>query len=635
MDDEELLALGLIPAGAGPSTGEPPPVEGLVPVDAPRRAQRVLDLGTMDVHTGELTGAPAIDPSEEIAAADDKPPTPLKRRPEWVPVEQAEQMRDEGAEIVGRDPVSGMARVVPHEARIAEARMRGEQISTTRPEDFDVVEVPQAVRTMINAAVPLTGGLAGPALSAVMGGDVAPRTISPRGVALGAGEALTLGNMAEIGEAIGGPRAGRIARETEDVAQAVDPGGVGVGSALGTLPWLIAPGAGEVAAARGVGTTGRIAATALEGSAIGAAAEHGAGGDTAGGALGGAAFGAGLAGMGTAIGRRAISGAEDAAIDAERHRRAGELNALSSQIQAAPGRAPKRYMDQLARLADRSDDIVGELRDAGVRSPQHAEVIQARAGEALGQIAERVDAAADRSFNAGRVGDRLRELAQTIRSRPGGISQRAADALDAEAAQWVGSTGFADAWESRRQLNNPAIWRDNEGYLGPAKEHSRALYRIISDEMEAAIGGVDPGLVDAWRNHSRVYSITSPIVRGAGEAAVRSAKNKGLLWVLGAMGGASILGGGEFDAQRAGSAATAVAVGALAHKVPALRARYHTIAAALARSRPEALGRFAGALQTAASRGPRAVAAAHFALWQREPEYRRTLREQAGEETEQ
>jgi hypothetical protein len=441
-------------------------------------------------------------------------------------------------------------------------------------------------------------------------------------------------------------------RQRSDEARSQAPQAFGVGEAIGALPAMAinpATAGGRVALGTALGALS--GAGHSEQTGIGLAGDAAAGGLLGGGSAAlGEAAGGGMRGPMRSLAGRFRRGAEVAQEGADQALLEASGfwgNRAIDQIDRAGGAASvasdfRRFNigrgggQRIPRMQQAADDLSQLGRGGG----NTMELIAQTADEAGARIpASRVVAAAEREAQRlEHLGtDTARRAAQRIRREVAPLAQRP-------------DMSLSDAWRLRRHFDSMADFSRGAGADDVARtagEQFRALRTSLDREMDSALATV--GLGQQWDEASRMAQLG--IISDEAGAGFRR------LSVGGGIGGATATGDMVADAVRtgnplrvaaaipqtviaraAGQEARMVAPGMIAQTRQASADAQRSIADRLydlARSQPQALGRFARPIMEAAARGSAALSATHFVLMQREREYRDLVEQlDAAEETE-
>lgn len=484
------------------------------------------------------------------------------------------------------------------------------------------------------AAAGAESGDIGAALRGLFGAGVEAASLNPIAAAI---DAVRGGDRYEQGRdrMREGIATAREANPTDYLA-----GNVAGGLALGQL-------LPSAAAAAGPSAMSRIGASAGQGALEGLVAGEGfsdaqdAGGileDAVTGGLTGGVVGGAIQGGGEAIGaglRRATSGMDaDALAEAGADRR---LRALFGT-----DRPPRRaFREMFGTRGDRASQVrqtLADLDDLGVSRAEQAPALQRQAGQQMAEAVEGIDDAAARhasqagprgnanasTVDAAGVAQRIRDRSQQLRTERG-ISDDVAAVFEREAQRWDAAAGepmtMQRAWQFRQEMADPAYWTIGpRGELPRSASSKRELYDIIRQSMNEGADRVAPEQAAQFREGARQYSLLSPLSEAADEAAFRAAQNRevGLTDTLGMLAGSNR--GGIIGSALGGVANRMVR----AHEKRIAATAYERLAD-IARRRPEILGRYGQAINSAAARSPAAFAATMFQLQSTNPDARQAM----------
>lgn len=268
---------------------------------------------------------------------------------------------------------------------------------------------------------------------------------------------------------------------------------------------------------------------------------------------------------------------------------------------------------------------------------------QSEAGETIGNILRGMDEAlVEPSFDVLSAVEKIdRDLVQDLKRNPklnGPAINKVEDVLSDFMGQ--GDQLTLNQVEEFKRTLDPFLKWDSE-VPGPVKEALQKVRGILNGEIEkhahnaAKLMG-QPEIYEQWKAAKLLYGQMT-MLKEIAESRLVDAKTSNRLFSLtdylsmGA-GGAGVVGSLMTGNPLPALSAAGGAVGALGNKwlrergahVMALATRGGpgTVLHEVLSSAPQKLGKFAQPLQAAASRGPRAVAAADYLLQQRDPEYR-------------
>lgn len=507
-----------------------------------------------------------------------------------------------------------------------------------------------------------------------------PGGLNPLAAGISAVDTATLGHADELAGGIsallGGDyaesrdmwrdRAGQVAGDNP--GSALVGAGLGLGAGLQVLPML--------SGARTAG--GRLASAVAEGAGYGALGASGASEEELGSSAHlrdvgtGAVFGAGAGAAASGISEGVRAGLSR--LNPERLREAAVYRRLRQLF--GGDRPPRRTFRELAGPRQgRNERVRGRLRrlrELGVQSADDAGRVQQEIGDRMSEAADEVDRLlSDQRMASEAAADGYRGMGRTASGEPFGVDpdqiayriERAADELRhtrgipdsvhsdmmREASRWSGAAEsgpmtFRRAWDWRRQMQDPAYWTVGpRGELPRNAAHRRQLESIVNDALLETGERAAPGLGQRFRQASRDYALTSPLVQAADEGVLRAAQNRQLGLTSAIAGGGSATVGAGIGYEREGipgmlaGAGLGFATGVLGNR---FRQNYEHRAVAsgmealanLAERNPRALGRFGETLRRALSRGPGAFAATYYQLAQTQPEFRQAVERATSEE---
>jgi len=184
--------------------------------------------------------------------------------------------------------------------------------------------------------------------------------------------------------------------------------------------------------------------------------------------------------------------------------------------------------------------------------------------------------------------------------------------------------------QTKRGFNKQA-----NNWMDPEKgEAGKAAYRAYKNEVEGAAIKADPTLAEKFMAGKKDYGMLAPIEEATERAAARQNQWQpgGLYDMLGGITGATAYGGFSDSDDPATGALSAIA-GAGIRRFAGPRAS-SSIAVGMhnlekiVRTAPQKLGKFANTLTQAAQRGGNSLAATHYVLQQKDPEYQEMLQNQ-------
>lgn len=282
--------------------------------------------------------------------------------------------------------------------------------------------------------------------------------------------------------------------------------------------------------------------------------------------------------------------------------------------------SPNASEDMGVILEDSGPAVGNAARDIGQMARQAAE----SAGDGA-RAAGHVDLE-ETARHAERLAQQMeREASSVTEERAVAAMRREAEALR-RAIERNGDSmlPFDEAWDRRRQLDRTIrTWaRDQDLFTNAGR--MRELRRALNRQMTAAAEELGGGAADLWRSVNReAHNARTMLEMGLGERA---------LSVGGGVGGATAQGqmlAETMDNPTLANAARTLAVRPgmqyLRMRTPGVMARGLEGLAGRLRSAGPNLGRYADMLERAAQRGGNHLAAAHYALSRRNPEYRQAI----------
>jgi hypothetical protein len=479
----------------------------------------------------------------------------------------------------------------------------------------------------------------------------------------------------------------------QDYAQRVqqEQGGMrSIGQAAGFGGLMALPGAGELAAARGAGTAGRAAAAAAEGAGIGATIGAGEAEpeQRAGGALAGALSGAAGGAAGTAVARGAgkAGGALARTMRKGAQKQAGKAAARRVAAAKPAGGLSARDLQNIdetfpggregaARAARESgiqfDPEAGPVQrklQSGFSTPedigQRAERVRRSAGQEIGNILRQGSrhAAGERGLRESASGGvvskqnlikRIQDevitplerspqtedtaAARNMAKRLKNLDQQYGEELDLEEVQKLKRSFDQAAKHNRRGGGNLSA---RQGAVVDAARVVRSEQENAMERLAQDIG--EPELLERYRKAKRNYAIADRMSEMASEDEAREASRRAISpsdYFAAGLGGAAGFGGDMMAGGDGGMSMTGMALAAGANRFyrrrenPIAASVNETISGILEKS-PEKLGKFAPMLQRAAQRGPAALAARHYALSKKDPQYRQMVRQAQQQQSE-
>ena len=466
------------------------------------------------------------------------------------------------------------------------------------------------------------------------------RSLAP---AIGATDALSFGWLDEIAGAVGGDSRRQAERARTQRAQDQAPTEYATGMAAGTAPLALVPGgaptaAGRMAIAGGVGAGAGLLRGTGESDAGGVEALRSG---VEGAALEGL-IGAGTAGMGEAaaplLGRLA-RGADELTRGLRQTRAETRLQAAGLMN---PNPHPStRYGRQLARLggAEEVSRMLDEQRVGGRIVPTMADEddlarLGARTGAGFEGVMARMDEGGARISRSELADRAMRSITGELGDMHTGPAQRAIQRMESDYAEPWRNAGravttdarspdlmdFRQAHRLRRQLDQDsgAFSRASDPTDVSVAGGAASARDDLNAMMNEALDSVDPALRGQWRGANRAYMLERLLADNARQSGSRlpGAIAEGVASATGNVGGAVMARAAGGIVSRYGAGLRVRALDAI---IPAMR------------SGSPALQRAARLLESAQQRGEPAVAAAHYLLSRRSPEYRLMI-ENASEE---
>jgi hypothetical protein len=419
------------------------------------------------------------------------------------------------------------------------------------------------------------------------------------------------------------------------------PVSFGAGEMIGSAPLMLVPG-GQTTA------LGRIGAQALTGLGSGALRGWGQSeSEDAGGALRDAAIEGGVdAALSAGLGGTAEGGAGLL-------RRLGPLarritpHAVQSRLEAS-GIWGSRAMRAADELPGGQEGLAANLRRLGIghgvgdgrgragalpiptRSLDDAEHVRAMAGQRMGGVISRMDEAAQMGgprearqgmVDLGRVADEMEGVARDLERLPIG-GRQAGQSLREQVVsplREAGAVDFRTAHAQRQHLDRMISSWAQDPNLATIAGRLQTARRAISRTMDEAAESVDPSLRSTWREANRDYA-TGAFVDEYGRGAERLSVGGGIGTQVGAGLQTALQG------VPGGGAIQMMAGREVAQQQRMLSPGLRTVALEGLADSLRALGphaqRWAAQLEAAGQRGPTALAALHYALQRRDPEYR-------------
>jgi hypothetical protein len=437
-------------------------------------------------------------------------------------------------------------------------------------------------------------------------------------------------------------------RRQEDEARAANPKAFMAGEIAGAVA-LPMPGG---AALKGGTLAAKAARAAGQGAGMGAA--YGVGASEAaspGGVLLDAATGAsagalgGAAGAGVAAGVGKVSPIVRRYLAAKLGRAAEGLDEFSAvRALKAAGYINKDVKKAIATGGkDRLIQTGKDLRDTGaVRAFSSVEDVGERAAELADKQGSRISdllkeadkyaSTADLPSGAAIAKRINREIADDLSANPSLADL--APQVRARAHQYAergeGPASLADINQWKSAMNRRQKWGADPS---TGEELNRSIGRIIKEEVDATVDAVAPKkLAGEFQEAKRLYGSLAPTAKKlAGEGLARDIGNRAVspsdyLMAIGGLASGGVapavaLGAGNKLMRTYGSSTLSVAAGGMSRQMSAVQRALQ--------QNPQALGRYAVPLASAAARGEQSLASAHFVLAQRDPGYRQQVEELA------
>ena len=288
------------------------------------------------------------------------------------------------------------------------------------------------------------------------------------------------------------------------------------------------------------------------------------------------------------------------------------------ELQASGGASGRALLDADAiHLLDNTKSISNRL-------PQMLEDQAGRMKEALTPLDS-----GPHSVSGDAVADRLESEANALRTKysmsdrvqqQAGMMDRLANKL-----RQLGDMEFGQAHDERVGLDKEINWKPRGQYDTPPpparQEAAKAARRALEDQIEADAYRADPRAAEAYRAAKEAYGqLATPAA-----SSERAAANAGSHPVFNGLRGHAMGFGAAGMAAAMGHPATAagIAGATLLKSRGAATAAIGADAMSRLSARIGQMGPYAGYLASAASRGPAALAAAHYVLQQRDPAYAR------------
>ena len=288
-----------------------------------------------------------------------------------------------------------------------------------------------------------------------------------------------------------------------------------------------------------------------------------------------------------------------------------------SAVHATVGNQAK-YMDDLVRrgkVGERGRAILDEgLLDGIAPNRQklysNATAKKSQIGKELGDLVE--NEFSDISVDGSKIASKIRSYADDIAGpqNEGVYNQllKQADAYDE-----MGSIPMKEA----QRLKNQYQWSMTDpSSQSLGKKSTNKLNRILSDSMEESVSDVG-GDLTKYTDLKNRYSNIAGAEESVEKMASREQKNR-LFSLTDYMAGAA-----GFSTTGPLGLAAAAGNKFARERGSGIVARSADKVGDLLMSSPQALGKYAAPLQSAAKRGQSAVGTTHFLLWKRDPEYRK------------
>lgn len=437
-------------------------------------------------------------------------------------------------------------------------------------------------------------------------------------------------------------------RRTRETAARQAPGMAQLGGLAESIPLLAVPGGQATALRRvgvqaltGAGVGGLRAGLRSEGETAGEVARDVASGALTEGLTSGGLSAAGesaaplvrgLAGLASSRARAA----RDAAVQS-RLEGTGMWGARAMRAADAMPGGQRALSRDLRRLRigggiDQAPGRAGSLMPRPERALEDAATVREQAGDAIGDVVARMDAAAQGAQPAAGtpgfvdlnpVADELEAIAERYQRLPVGGAQ-VADTLRSELIAPMRAdplVTFSQAHQQRQLLDDMIRSWVAQPNLTTSSGQLRTARGLVSRAMDDATPGLNPELQRQWRRANRDYSVASA-VREYGRGAER-------LSVGGGIGGAA-----GTAIENAGQGLVGPVLGAPVAREAAQQTRMvwpgmRAVALEQLAPRLQRLGsqgrRWARTLEQASLRGPTATAATHAVMMRRDPAYRRAM----------
>jgi len=409
-------------------------------------------------------------------------------------------------------------------------------------------------------------------------------------------------------------------RDDYKKAQQANPGSYLFGSVAGGVLANAVPGAGL---AKGAGIAKTLSSAALQGAAFGAGGSEQ---ENIGGIVRDSLIGGGVGLLGGAAGYgvgKVLSGVARGTGKAIGRLAPGLENSAESMAVQATGATGKQ-------ASEFADDAGRELLDRGlVRFGDSAKNIADRTGKAMSEADAAISGALSKLDEMG-VEASQDNIVAVLKKQIAGLQKDSSKAgvirQMEKAIEDIVGTGESNMKVSAAEGVKRG-WTEKAGnWLDPeAGQAGKTTYRAYQKEVERAALDKAPELAAQFIEGKKVHGLLAPIKEAAERRAMTL--NQSPFGGLGDTAAAAA-------AMSQGGPAAATAVAGRRIVGPRLASSLSVTSdglAKLAAEAPQMLGKFAGVIQEAATRGSRAVAATHFILQQTNPEYRKQIRVLTGD----
>lgn len=289
-------------------------------------------------------------------------------------------------------------------------------------------------------------------------------------------------------------------------------------------------------------------------------------------------------------------------------------------------------------LLQRATQVADDSRDAIGRVIQ--DVSEAGERVDIGKFADELDSVADDLASRPEmdaVAEALRARSQTYRERfPNGATMQQAQAMVRDLGDRVNWTRAAtgqmlpnaqmasrDATRAMRSVMDDAVERTGE-LMARQSVPEDVLANPVYRQILGSGTGAGQDALNAYRGARRSNQVARIVADAAEESIGRSQKNRALgLREIGMAAAAGSMGASPLGAAAAALVPRLTGSG----RGAAARATSLEALSRLAQNAPQRLGRYAEMIRSAAQRGPGTLAALHFALSQRDPEYQQLVSE--------